>query len=135
MKTRNYIIALLSVMTLAANAQTFKVSNPAVQQPLQTQQTMESQRIMSGGTNYNGTVYTPFDNTVPSEQSTVGSTYSPGTTGKARRSDSDPWGSNQDGGHTEDESSPIGEPWVLAGMALLFGAVIYLRRARRIKKS
>lgn len=131
MKTRNYIITLLSVMTLAANAQTFKVSNPATQQPLQTQQTMESQRIMSSGTNYNGTVYTPFGNTVPSDQSVVGSSYSQGTTGKARRSKED----NNDPGYTSDESSPIGEPWVLAGMALLFGAVIYLRRARRIKKS
>ena len=133
MKTRNYIIALLSVMTLAANAQTFKVSNPAVQQPLQTQQTMESQRIMSSGTNYNGTVYTPFGNTIPSDQSVVGSSYSPGKTGPRRVESQD---GRDPGDVTEgSDQSPIGEPWVLAGMALLFGAVIYLRRARRIKKS
>ena len=70
MKKLVLIIAILSVATGVATAQTFtptKIDNPTIQ----------SQQIMQPGAVYEGTVYEPFSNTTPSEQSEVGSSYSP----------------------------------------------------------
>ena len=70
MKKLVLIIAILSVATGVATAQTFtptKIDNPTIQ----------SQQIMQPGAVYEGTVYEPFSNTTPSEQSEVGSGYSP----------------------------------------------------------
>ena len=62
MRTRHYIIAMMSVVTLTANAQNHtpnSANNGAIQ----------SQQMMNSGANYNGAVYEPFSNTTPSEQS------------------------------------------------------------------
>ena len=127
MKTRHYIIAIMSVATLTANAQTYTPSsnNGAIQ----------SQQIMPSGGNYNGTVYEPFSTTAPSEQSAVGATYSPAKAPSRprRENDSDPFATNQDAGD-KDPGSPIGDAMVpLMVMAAAMAGVVYLRRRRAIK--
>ena len=117
MRTKLIIIALLSVITISATAQQYSpasVTDPAIQ----------SQQIMSGSA-YNGTVYEPFSNSVPSEQSTVGSSYTP--TSRPRRSKENPG----EPGITDDNASPIGDAVVpLMLFAIAFGGVIALRRRR-----
>lgn len=117
MRTKLIIIALLSVITISATAQQYSpasVTDPAIQ----------SQQIMSGSA-YNGTVYEPFSNSVPSEQSTVGSSYTP--TSRPRRSKENPG----DPGITDDDASPIGDAVLpLMLFAVAFGGVIAFRRRR-----
>lgn len=115
MRTKLIIIALLSVITISATAQQYSpasVTDPAIQ----------SQQIMSGSA-YNGTVYEPFSNSVPSEQSTVGSSYTP--TSRPRRSKENPG----DPGITDDNASPLGDAALpLLLMSLVFAGVIYFRK-------
>lgn len=117
MRTKLIIIALLSAITISASAQQYSpasVTDPAIQ----------SQQIMSGSA-YNGTVYEPFSNSVPSEQSTVGSSYTP--TSRPRRSKEDP----SDPGITDDDASPLGDAALpLLLMSLAFAGVIYFRKRR-----
>lgn len=91
-------------------------------------QTFQSQQILQTSVQYKGTVYEPFDNTAPSEQSAVGSSSSPnrapGKGGNIR---------NGFGPRTDDtpaNTSPVGEPWILAAFAVLFAGVIAWRRAK-----
>ena len=122
MKTRLYIFALLIVACsgMGMNAQTF--AEPANNNAIQSHQ------IMSSGSNYNGTVYAPFDNTVPSEQSTVGASYSPAKAPSPRRLgsfDESPEDDNQD------EDYPLGDGLLpLLMMAATFCGVIAFRRKR-----
>ena len=117
MKKLVLIIAILSVATGVATAQTFtptKIDNPMIQ----------SQQIMQPGAAYEGTVYEPFSNTTPSEQSEVGASYSPSSKPGPRRSLI---------GGPEDElgPSPLGDgvlPLLLC--AAVFCGVIALRRKR-----
>ena len=117
MRTKLIIIALLSVITISATAQQYSpasVTDPAIQ----------SQQIMSGSA-YNGTVYEPFSNSVPSEQSTVGSSYTP--TSRPRRSKENPG----DPGITDDNASPLGDAALpLMLFAVAFGGVVAFRRRR-----
>ena len=120
MKTRHYIIAIMSVATLTANAQTYTPASP-------NDGAIQSQQIMSSGTKYSGPVYTPFDNSVPSEQTYSGAQknnpFETGKQGETIRKDFDTGA--ETGQSTE---SPIGEPYVLALFALLFSAFIAYRR-------
>ena len=76
-----------------------------------------------------GSSYSPQVNAIGAEgayqmaTTTTTDTYSPA--GPRRVT-----GNNQDPGHTEDESSPVGEPWILAAFALAFGGVVAFRRRR-----
>ena len=90
------------------------------------QQDFQSHQIITSGTNYNGTVYAPFDNTTPSEQSEVGASYSPAKapSGPRRSFDTGPE-------HGRDEQYPVGEPWVLLAFAAVFAGGIALRRRKR----
>ena len=91
-----------------------------------TQQDFQSHQIMSSGANYGGTVYKPFDNTTPSEQSEVGASYSPN---KA------PGGPRRDkvlGPDTPPaDESPVSEPWILLAFAAVFAAGIAFRRKKQ----
>ena len=122
MKTRLYIFALLIVACggMGMNAQTF--AEPANNNAIQSHQ------IMPSGTNYEGTVYAPFDNTAPSEQSTVGASYSPAKApGGPRRME----GFDTAADYGRADESPLGDgllPLIL--MALAFGGLIYLRRKK-----
>lgn len=122
MKTRDYIIAMMSVVTLTANAQTYtpnSANNGAIQ----------SQQIMNNGAVYDGTVYEPFSNTTPSEQTEVGASYSPAKAPSGRRE----LGGGTDVGN-QDEGYPVGDAVVpLMVMAVAMAGVVYLRRRRAMK--
>ena len=120
---RNIVLltVFLSMATLAVYAQPFT--------PSQTPQVaMQSQQIMQNGQNHDGTIYAPFDNTMPSEQS------GPNKKGGVRKSDGDDWNPGDFilGPDTPPANqSPVGEPWILAAFALLFAGVVYLRGKKK----
>ena len=89
----------------------------------QQENAIQSQQIMSGGA-YNGTVYEPFDNSTPSEQSEVGSSYSPSRASGPRRAPLTP-------GDPGQGPSPVGEPWIMALFAALFAGFIAIRQYKR----
>ena len=121
MRTKLYIIAILSIAAVAMNAQTFQpatIDNSAIQ----------SQKIMQTGTNYSGQVYEPFSSVTPSEQSTVGASSAPAKVSGPRKSliggAEDPLG-----------PSPIGDALLpLLLMAVAFGIYSAARRKRLTAK-
>lgn len=116
---RNIVLltVFLSMATLAVYAQPFT--------PTQTPQVaMQSQQIMQNGQNHDGTIYAPFDNTMPSEQSS-GPNKAPGKGG------GNPKTSFIGGPETGQGPSPVGEPWVLAIFALAFAGVVAIRKTKK----
>ena len=127
MKARIYTIALLSVIAILVNAQPFS-GKPIENAPIQSQQ------IMTTGTKYNGTVYEPFNNTTPSEQSVVGASYSPAKAPDGRRK----IGNFDDVPEVGEQENtyPIGDAMLpLLLMAVVFCGAIYFRRKRAAQKS
>lgn len=120
MKRNTFLLTVfLSMAILAVYAQPF---TPTPTQAAQV--AMQSQQIMQNGQNHDGTIYAPFDNTMPSEQSS-GPNKAPGKGGGIRNGfitgpDTPP--ANE---------SPVGEPWVLAAFALLFAGVVWLRGRKK----
>lgn len=119
MKTKLCIFALLIVACSGMNAQSFSAAteNSAIQ----------SHQIMQAGSAYDGTVYAPFDNTVPSEQSAVGASYSPAKApGGPRRSFDKP---TNPGNQSNDY--PLGDGLLpLMLMAIAFAGATYFLRKR-----
>ncbi|MBQ6984646.1 MAG: hypothetical protein IJQ20_06930 [Paludibacteraceae bacterium] len=125
MKTRIYIIILFCLATMTALAQTFS-AKPIENTPIQSQQ------IMTTGTNYNGTVYEPFTTSAPSEYTASSSTesYNPAHAAGRRKGFDTPGDLNQG------DEYPIGDAMLpLLLMAVVFCGVIYLRRKRAAQKS
>ena len=120
MKTKLYIIALLSAIAVLVNAQdwnTRSINDPAIQ----------SQQIIKGGATYDGMVYQPFDNTLPSEQVPVGTEE----TGQQRNNQNGIRKGFDIGGDTGQGPSPIGD--AVLPLMLLLGAycgVMFVRRKR-----
>lgn len=86
---------------------------------------IQSHQLMRAGTNYNGTVYEPFSNTLPSEQSEVGSSTHKTGPRKSKENPTDP-------GITDDENSPIGDAALpLMIFAVLFAGIVYVRRTKK----
>ena len=120
MKTRIYIIAILSIVAVELSAQTYgKTYTPAsrdYEASIQSQQAIQSHQIMNTGKAYNGTVYEPFSTTTPSEYNEVGggsTTEGSGSKRKARQG-------FDTGGDTPPGPSPVGAtPWLLM---MLLGA-------------
>lgn len=81
--------------------------------------------MMSSGSVYDGTVYAPFDNTTPSEQSNVGTPSPNKAPGGPRRGFIN--GPDQTG------PSPVGEPWILAIFSAAFAGGIALRKRNRAR--
>jgi hypothetical protein len=88
-------------------------------------QTFQSHQIMNNGTKYNGTVYEPFSNTTPSEQSEVGSSSGYGHHGNIRR------GKILGPDTPPADEYPVGEPWALAIFALAFAGVVAIRKTKK----
>ena len=117
MKRNTFLLTVfLSMATLAVYAQPF---TPTPTQAAQV--AMQSQQIMQNGQNHDGTIYAPFDNTMPSEQSS-GPNKAPGKGGNPK---------TFIGGPDQTGPSPVGEPWVLAAFALLFAGVVWLRGRKK----
>lgn len=120
MKKILFLVALLSVVTVAVNAQTYTTQ--------QEQEVIQSQQIMSANA-HEGTIYEPFSSTTPSEQSAVGASYSPAKAPNGpRREQAMGDGRNPGEASSGSDQSPVGEPWVMAVFALVFGGVIFLRK-------
>jgi hypothetical protein len=122
MKTRLFIITLLSAMTMSVLAQTFTPARVGSEQ-------IQNQQIMQTGA-YNGTVYEPFSNVAPSEYTSGNDSYSPAKAPSGPRKGFDI------GGDTPAGPSPIGDAMLpLLLFAALFCGAIYLRRKRSAQKS
>lgn len=90
-------------------------------------QTFQSQQILQTSAQYKGTVYEPFDDTPPSEQ------YSEGISSSPNRAPGKGGVRNGFGPRPDDkpaDTSPVGEPWVLAAFAFLFAGVVALRKRK-----
>lgn len=88
----------------------------------------QGQPTMSTGVPYSGTVYTPFDNTSPSEVGGIGANYVPGNAPQQTRAT----GNNRDRKANKPmDESPIGEPFVLVLFALLFAAKIFRKQHKK----
>lgn len=85
---------------------------------------MRGQRILTTGAVYASTVYVPFDNTPPSMYSEALAMADRG----GRRAKQGFLPGMDDG---PANTSPIGEPWIMAIFALLFGGIVALRRRNR----
>jgi hypothetical protein len=125
-------LAIACMATVCSFAQSFRPAR-MVNPP------MRSQMIMTGGTQYNSTVYEPFSNNVPSEQNASEN----GSPARAPRRafdaegnwvpDSDDFGSGAETGGAV-ENFPLGEPWALLLMAAAFGTVIHIRNRKAVKE-
>lgn len=117
MKNRVYIIVLMSVMAVCSYAQSFSSSET-------NGSAIQSQQILPTST-YNGTVYEPFDNSTPSEQSAVGSDYSPAN------APSGPRRGFIGGPESGQGPSPIGDAVLpLLLMAILFAAGAAIKKVK-----
>ena len=103
------VLGALVACLIPAQAQKFTSANIE-------NQAIQSQQIMQSGAAYEGTVYEPFSNSTPSEQSEVGGDYSTAQPNVVSRRSLI--------GGPEDPSgpSPIGDGvWLLMLMALVYG--------------
>ena len=112
------VLSTLMACLVPANAQDF--NQKRIETPIQSQQ------IMTTGASYSGTVYEPFSNATPSEQSSVGATAPTHSTSGPRRGFINP----SDPGDKSNEF-PIGDAVLpLLMMAMLFAGVTYFRKRR-----
>ena len=120
------VLSTLMACLVPANAQDF--NQKRIETPIQSQQ------IMTTGASYSGTVYEPFSNATPAEQS-----YTPAQAPSGRRRGYDANGnwvpeSEDFGGGAETGASnqfPLGDALLpLLMMAMLFAGVTYYRKRR-----
>ena len=118
MKNVLNIIIICCIATMCAYAQQNHMGNHGPSDD----SFIQSHQLMRSGTNYNGTVYEPFSNTVPSEQTEVGSEQSSHKTGPRK---------SLIGGPEDDLGpSPIGDALLpLMLLALVYGVwrIVYRR--------
>lgn len=100
---------------------------PVYEQEWQASPAIQNQHLMHTGVTYNGTIYTPFDNTVPSDHSNVGASYAPG-----RQLYTGNFDNPTDPGSQSNES-PIGEPWIMVIFAILFACMTAWRQYNKLK--
>ena len=113
-------VVLFSVLPASAQVySTYQSSSAVVESDLQYQ-------------SYQSTVYAPFDNTMPSENTSL--YQSPGTSNADDRNNA-PSNRRNLGGVQGDpgdqsEQSPVGEAWVMLFFAAVAALVVYIRRRR-----
>lgn len=126
MKTKLYISILFCLVAVSSWAQTFK-NTYTPSGDAQEYEAFKSPQVMQTSA-HEGTIYEPFSSATPSDQSAVAEGQnSAGRPGHIRKG-------FDIGGDTPPGPSPIGEPWIMAVMAVVFGGVIYLRRRRAALK-
>ena len=124
MKAKLYISILFCTIAVSTWAQTYKNSyTPSAQQEYEA---IQSQQIMQVNA-HEGTIYEPFSNTTPSEQSVVGAAQTTSNGPHRAKKDFDTGGDSGQG------PSPIGDAMVpLMLMAVAFGGVVYFRRRKAL---
>ena len=124
MKTKLYISILFCTIAVSTWAQTYKNSyTPSAQQEYEA---IQSQQIMQVNA-HEGTIYEPFSNTTPSEQSVVGAAQTTSNGPHRAKKDFDT------GGDANQGPSPIGDAVLpLMLMAVAFGGVVYFRRRKAL---
>ena len=113
------VLSTLMACLVPANAQDF--NQKRIETPIQSQQ------IMTTGASYSGTVYEPFSNATPSEQSSVGATAPTHSTSGPRRA--------FDTGAETGKSSefPLGDAVLpMLAFALMFCGYVAIRRKRAV---
>ena len=123
MKTKLSISILFCIIAVSTWAQTYKNTyTPSAQQE---QEVIQSQQIMTTSA-HGGTIYEPFSNTTPSEQSQIGASYSPAQAPSGPRRD-------KIGGPDANQGQefPVGEPWIMLAFAAAFAGVMYVRQRRK----
>ena len=120
-----FFIALI-VSTNSALAQQFGTTSSY----LQTTQIQSAQTAEASYDAYQSTIYEPFSGLTPSS-SNGGNNQPSGISGRRNTTidpgNGDDWGSNSDGGDQEN-SSPIGEPWIMLSFAAMAAVVITFRK-------
>lgn len=109
---------------------------PVYESEWPTTQSFQSQQLMTTGVTYQGVIYTPFEDAVPSEFSAVGAGHGPKKAYDANGNwipDSDDFGTGAEYG--ESSQSPIGEPWIMILFALLFTGVVAWKQHKMKLKS
>ena len=130
------LLLFITVLANARSSQVYAVSNQSVHHiqncgPVTRMNDvpmhgMRGQCIMTTGVAYTSNVYEPFGTSTPAEytEEQVRGTSSGGHSGprkgKILGPDTDPG-----------QQFPIGEPWIMAIFALLFGGIIALRRGKK----
>lgn len=118
-----HVMITLLFSAVLLSAQAVPSYTPATQnQPLTEDNQSGS---MVSGSSYSGTIYTPFDNSTPSQYTEE--SFSPSSPRPASGPRRDKVGGPDSGQSNE---SPIGEPWVMVLFATLFGAVVALRKRK-----
>jgi len=113
------VLGAVMAYMIPAYAQTF--------QPTPEKAAMQSQQMINSGVQYKSTVYEPFSNTMPSEQSEAGASYSPSKAPGGPRRGFDI------GGDAGQGPSPIGDAvWPLLALACVYGAGRVYWRKRRV---
>ena len=112
------VLGALMACLVPVNAQNFtQPRDPAIQ----------SQKIMTAGATYNGTVYEPFNNTTPAEYNPVATAPSNAPSGPRRT-----LGTPDDPGN-QSEGFPIGDAVLpLLAFALMFCGYVAIRRKRAV---
>ena len=122
------LLLFITVLANARSSQVYAVSNQSVHHiqncgPVTRMNDvpmhgMRGQCIMTTGVAYSSNVYEPFNNTPPSEYTPEGTSTGGGPRRFPQRPDINPG------------ESPVGEPWIMAIFALLFGGIIAVRRGK-----
>ena len=119
--TRLTLALLLLFASTTMLAQQFHSTSPYMQSS-----ELPTEQYQGPEVGYHSTIYTPFSDETPS-----GNNAPAGITGRKNAEidpgNGDDWGSNSDGGDQEN-SSPIGEPWIMLAFAAMAAVVITLRK-------
>ena len=87
---------------------------------------LQAEQYQGPEVGYHSTIYTPFSNETPSNNNAPA-----GITGRKNEAinpgNEDEWGENSNGGEQEN-SYPIGEPWIMLAFAAMAAVVITLRK-------
>ena len=118
---RYAFVFLLLISSTTVLAQQFHSTSPYMQS-----NDLQAEQYQGPEVGYHSTIYTPFSNETPSNNNAPA-----GITGRKNEAinpgNGDDWGSNSDGGDQEN-SSPIGEPWIMLAFAVIAAVVITLRK-------
>lgn len=119
---------ILLFFTIQIGAQEFSSTSAYRAQQIDMSATPAAQ--VDGYHQYQSTIYEPFSGLTPGS-SNGGNNQPSGISGRRNATidpgNGDDWGSNSDGGDQEN-SYPIGEPWIMLAFAAMAAVVITLRK-------